>query len=302
MTYHQPGGEGRLAAAALALMSAAILGKLALSQVLGTDPFPDVDVNAQPVEIREPTQTGESTPTPGPPEDHQDHRTEVGVFVWPRSINHHSIQGLKRYDKVAVLVRGTSGITNTEPLKLVRNSVDNTQVYAWITGFERADGGWDRPWDPRVRREILNAVKAALPYCDGIILDDSFRYPRRDPKAERAITTLIQEIAQLAHEHGKKVYYCILPEDMSKYSVNIHTIAQHVDTIIVEAYTQEYHQSPDWVLHIYHLNANHFGPNKIAIALHDHPRKIAQELHALKRAGCPEVWIFRYGEVGVLPP
>ncbi|WP_457614331.1 hypothetical protein [Methanopyrus sp.] len=235
---------------------------------------------------------------------------DVGVFAWGSTIRSEGVQKFTNdvldtgYTEVAVLIRGVSTPTRTDTLSAVYSQIKaknpNVKVYAWIVGFERKDG-WDKPWDPEVRQEILDAVRSALPYCDGVILDDSFRYPTSDPvkraKATQAITELVQEISELAHSHGKVVYFCLLPEKPEPYSIDRDAIAAYVDKFIVEAYTKEYGRDDEWPVRVYRLYERLY-PGKIAIALHElNESRLARQLELLKEAGCPEVWLFRYGEV-----
>ncbi len=235
---------------------------------------------------------------------------EVGVFAWGSTIRKVGVENFVNdtissgYTKVAVLIRGVSTPTRIDTLqqvyRLTKARNPNVKVYAWLVGFERRHG-WDKPWDPEVQREILDAVRAALPYCDGVILDDSFRYPTRDPEKRRlameAITDLVRRISELVHAQGKEVYFCLLPENPRPYSIDRDAIAQYVDKFIVEAYTREYGRSDSWPVHIYHLYESLY-PGKIAIALHEpNIKRLRHQLELLREAGCPEVWIFRYGEV-----
>ncbi|WP_456484219.1 hypothetical protein [Methanopyrus kandleri] len=236
--------------------------------------------------------------------------TDVGVFAWGSTIRSEGVQKFTDdilstgYTEVAVLIRGVSTPTRVDTLSAVYSQIKarnpNVKVYAWIVGFERKDG-WDKPWDPEVRREILDAVRSALPYCDGIILDDSFRYPTSNPvkraKAMQAITDLVREISELAHSHGKAVYFCLLPEKPEPYSIDRDAIATYVDKFIVEAYTKEYGRDDEWPVRVYKLYEQLY-PGKVAIALHElNESRLAHQLTLLKEAGCPDVWLFRYGEV-----
>ncbi|WP_456482123.1 hypothetical protein [Methanopyrus sp.] len=236
--------------------------------------------------------------------------TDVGVFAWGSTIRSESVQKFTDdildtgYTEVAVLIRGVSTPTRVDTLSAVYSRIKarnpNVKVYAWIVGFERKNG-WDKPWDPEVRREILDAVRSALPYCDGIILDDSFRYPTSDPvkraRAMEAITDLVREISELAHSHGKVVYFCLLPEKPEPYSIDRDAIAAYVDKFIVEAYTKEYGRDDRWPVRVYELYERLY-PGKVAIALHElNEGRLAHQLTLLKEAGCPEIWLFRYGEV-----
>lgn len=236
--------------------------------------------------------------------------TDVGVFAWGSTIRSEGVQKFTDdilstgYTEVAVLIRGVSTPTRVDTLSAVYSQIKarnpNVKVYAWIVGFERKDG-WDKPWDPEVRREILDAVRSALPYCDGIILDDSFRYPTSNPvkraKAMQAITDLVREISELAHSHGKTVYFCLLPEKPEPYSIDRDAIATYVDKFIVEAYTKEYGRDDEWPVRVYKLYEQLY-PGKVAIALHElNESRLAHQLTLLKEAGCPDVWLFRYGEV-----
>ncbi|MHC1580637.1 MAG: glycoside hydrolase family 10 protein [Methanopyraceae archaeon] len=236
--------------------------------------------------------------------------TEVGVFAWGSTVRSVGVENFvtdvidSGYTKVAVLIRGVSTPTRVDTLQQVYHATKarapNVKVYAWVVGFERRSG-WDRPWDPEVQQEILDAVTAALPYCDGVVLDDSFRYPTRDPEKRRlatqAITDLVRRISELVHAQGKELYFCLLPENPRPYSIDRDAIAQYVDRFIVEAYTYEYGRDDWWPVHVYHLYQSLY-PGKVAIALHE-PRlgRLLHQIELLKEAGCPEVWIFRYGEV-----
>ncbi|WP_457619965.1 hypothetical protein [Methanopyrus sp.] len=236
--------------------------------------------------------------------------TDVGVFAWGSTIRSEGVQKFTNdvlntgYTEVAILIRGVSTPTRVDTLSAVYSQIKarnpNVKVYAWIVGFERKDG-WDKPWDPEVRREILDAVRSALPYCDGVILDDSFRYPTSDPvkraKAMQAITELVREISELVHSRGKVVYFCLLPEKPEPYSIDRDAIAAYVDKFIVEAYTEEYGRDDEWPVRVYRLYERLY-PGKVAIALHElNESRLARQLELLKEAGCPEVWLFRYGEV-----
>ncbi|WP_168168708.1 hypothetical protein [Methanopyrus sp. SNP6] len=236
--------------------------------------------------------------------------TDVGVFAWGSTIRSEGVQKFTDdilstgYTEVAVLIRGVSTPTRVDTLSAVYSHIKardpNVKVYAWIVGFERKDG-WDKPWDPEARREILDAVRSALPYCDGVILDDSFRYPTSDPvkraKAMQAITDLVREISELVHSHGKVVYFCLLPEKPEPYSIDRDAIATYVDKFIVEAYTEEYGRDDEWPVRVYKLYERLY-PGKVAIALHElNESRLAHQLTLLKEAGCPDVWLFRYGEV-----
>lgn len=236
---------------------------------------------------------------------------EYGIFAWGSTIRSVGVENFVNdtissgYTKVAVLIRGVSTPTRIDTLqqvyKLTKARNPNIKVYAWLVGFERKHG-WDKPWDPATQAEIIRAVTEALPHCDGIILDDSFRYPARSRwERERAmvvITRLIARISKLAHAHGKEVYLCILPEDPARYSIDLDAVSRLVDRILVEAYTKEYHRPDEWVVQAYREFSARVG-RRVGIILHDEPDRVKRQIKLLREAGCPEVWVFRYGEVRV---
>ncbi len=239
------------------------------------------------------------------------HGVRVGVFVWGSTVREIGVQEFVQdvvhtgFTDVAILTRGvTTPQVRTDVISAVYREIKRVnpkiKVYSWIVGFQTANG-WVPPWDPTVRQQILEAVKATLPYCDGIILDDSFRYYTTDPnvraKAMQAIDSLVDQISRMVHEAGKKVYFCLLPEPPLQYSWDRDFIASVTDGFIIEAYTESYHEPNTWPAHVYRLYEALY-PGKVAIALMAPSESdLIQQTEYLVEAGCRWIWYFRYLDI-----
>ncbi|NPB01397.1 MAG: hypothetical protein GXO28_00620 [Methanopyri archaeon] len=239
------------------------------------------------------------------------HGVRVGVFVWGSTVRQIGVQQFVQdvvhtgFTDVAILTRGVSTPqVRTDVISAVYREIKRLnpkiKVYSWIVGFQTANG-WVPPWDPTVRQQILEAVKATLPYCDGVILDDSFRYYTTDPtvraKAMQAIDSIVDQISRIVHAAGKKVYFCLLPEPPLQYSWDRDFIASVTDGFIIEAYTESYHEPNTWPAHVYRLYEALY-PGKIAIALMAPSESdLIQQTEYLVQAGCRWIWYFRYLDI-----
>ncbi len=236
-----------------------------------------------------------------------------GIWVWGSTIRGHEQEFWNwvkqhNFSDIFVLIKGvTGGVCNPKydvlnALLTLKHSENlNVRIWAWVVGFEDLEAtdddgycDYDDEWpfgdsDKWVRPDdqsyvealinvILNAIDPERGYVnyvpDGVVLDDSFRFPGHYFTTKYQVETIynvtakiVQAVEQVEQKYGVEipVVFASMPEtdacpddgtwsDTScnayYYGQDVGYLAKVVDMIFPETYTSVYGKPSSWVAEV----------------------------------------------------